>query len=255
MRTTAHRPNPLAAVLLAGAASLLATCPLGAQMEDHDHHKEQTPSITVTGSGEVREAPDEARVSLGVVAQRETAQEAQQEANRIAQSILDGVAALDVPEEAIQTSQLVLTPVYQQGGPRQQVPTEPRIIAYRATNVVTVRLQDLSKIGPVIDAGIEAGANRVEGVSFQLRDDREARQEALRRAVAEAGAKARAMAEALEISLGSVLHAQEGGVTIETPRFGGPRMMTMEARAVETPVSPGEVTVTGNVTLRYRIGE
>lgn len=251
--TTTDRPSPLAAVLLAGAAILLTTCPLGAQM--NDHHKEPTPSIAVTGSGEVREAPDEARVGLGVVAQRETAQEAQQEANTIARSILDGMTALDVPEEEIQTSQLVLTPVYQQGGPRQQVPTEPRIIAYRATNTVTVRLGDLSKIGPVIDAGIEAGANRVEGVSFQLRNDREARQDALRRAVAEARAKARAMAEALDVDLGPVLEAQEGGVTIEVPRSGGPRMMAMEARSADTPVSPGEVTVTAEVTLRYRIGE
>lgn len=221
----------------------------------HPPH-EPTPAITVTGSGQVRTAPDEAVVRLGVVAQTESAQAAQQEASRVARGILEAVAAQGVPEAAVQTSQLVLTPVYQHPSPRQmEVPTEPRIIGYRASNVVSVRLEDLSKIGPVIDAGIGAGANQVEGVHFQLRDDRAAREEALRKAVAEARSKAAAMAEALGVSLGPLLQAQEGGVTIDRPEFAQVRMMAMEAdMGGATPVAAGEVTVTGNVTLRYRIG-
>ena len=91
------------------------SAPLEAQMPEPLAYPqyEPTPSITVNGSSEVRTAPDEALVSLGVVAQAEQAREAQREASRIAQGILDGIAALGVPEEAIQTSQLVLTPVYE----------------------------------------------------------------------------------------------------------------------------------------------
>lgn len=241
---------------LTALAILIATLPAGAQMPEppDPHRHDPVPTVTVSGAGEVRVAPDLATVSLGVVAQKESARAAQQEASRIAQDILDAITALDVPEEAVQTSQLVLTPVYEQGGPRQQVPTEPRIIAYRASNVVSVRLDDLARIGPAIDAGIDAGANQVQGVDFQLEDDREAREEALRRAVREARGKAAAMAEALEVSLGTVLDAREGGVTIHRPEFGQVRMMAMEAQAADTPVSPGEITVSANVTLSYRIG-
>lgn len=242
---------------LGAAAAILCTLPAGAQMPvppDDARHYEPIPSITVSGSGEVRVAPDQASVQLGVVAQKENAGAAQQEASRIAQGILDAVAGLDVPREAVQTSQLVLTPVYEQGGPRQQVPTEPRIIAYRASNVVSVRLDDLEKIGPVIDAGIDAGANQVQGVHFQLEDDREAREEAMRRAVREARGKAAAMADALEVSLGPVLDASEGGVTIHRPEYGQVRMMAMESQAADTPVAAGEITVSANVTLSYRIG-
>lgn len=234
----------------------LCTLPAGAQMPEPPatHHHDPVPSITVTGAGEVRIAPDIATVRLGVVAQQESARAAQQEASRIGQGILDAVAGLDVPREAVQTSQLFLTPVYEQPGPRQQVPTEPRIIAYRASNVVAVRLDDLAKIGPVIDAGIDAGANQVEGVGFELEDDREAREEAMRRAVREARSKAAAMADALEVPLGAVLDAQEGGYSIDRPELGQVRMYAMEARAADTPVAPGEITVATNVTLRYRIG-
>lgn len=233
--------------------------PLGAQMPQPDqpdgmHPHEPVPSIVVNGNGEVRVAPDEAMVRLGVVAQEETAREAQNEASRIADAILSAVAELGVGNEAIQTSQLYLTPVYEQGGPRQQVPTEPRIIAYRASNTVSIRLADLTKIGPVIDAGIESGSNQVEGVSFQLRDDRAARQEALTAAVTEARAKAQVMATALGVELGPILDAQEGGYSIDRPEFAQARMMAMEA-AADTPVAPGQVTVSASVTLRYRIAQ
>lgn len=238
----------------AAVAAILCTLSAGAQMPEPPAgpHVAPVPSITVAGSGEMRVAPDLATVRLGVVSQQQTARDAQQDASRIAQAILAGVSALDVPRDAIQTSQLILTPVYDQPAPRQQVPTEPRIVAYRASNVVSVRLVDLAKIGRVIDAAIDAGANQVEGVDFQLQDDREAREEALRRAVREARSKAATIAEALDVSLGPVLDAVEGGVSIQPPQFAT-RMFAMEARSAETPVSPGEITVSANVTLRYRI--
>ncbi len=243
---------PALTILCLGALLVAATLPAGAQRNDSDD--QPIPSITVNGSGEVRAEPDEAVVQLGVVAQTDSARQAQQEANRIGQAILQGVSALGVPKEAIQTAQLVLTPVYDQPSPQRQAPQAPHVVGYRASNVVSVRLDDLAKVGPVIDAAIGAGANRVEGVDFQLKDDREARESALQQAVAEARGKARAIAAALDVKLGAVLDVQEGGVSIQTPKYGAPRMLAMEARSAETPVSAGQVTVSANVTLRYRIG-
>jgi uncharacterized protein YggE len=252
------RIRPVLRTVLLTAAVLLLTSPAGAQMPQpdgsHPPH-EPVPSIVVNGDGEVRVAPDEAMVRLGVVAQEESARQAQNEASRIADAILSAVAELGVENDAIQTSQLYLTPVYEQGGPRQQVPTEPRIIAYRASNTVSIRLDDLSKIGPVIDAGIDNGSNQVEGVSFQVRDDRAARRDALTAAVTEARGKAEAMAAALGVSLGPILDAREGGYSIERPEFAQARMMAMDAGGGGTPVAPGQVTISASVTLRYRIGE
>jgi uncharacterized protein YggE len=238
--------------LCLGALLVAAALPAGAQMNDSDD--QPIPSITVNGSGEVRVAPDLAVVQLGVLAQADTARQAQQEASKIAQGILDGVKALGVAKEEIQTSQLVLTPVYDQPSPQRQAPQPPHVVGYRASNVVSVRLSDLTKVGPVIDAATEAGANRVEGVDFRLENDQAARREALKQAVEEAQAKARTIAAALGVELAAVQDAREGGVTIHTPQFGSPRMLAMEARAPETPVSSGQVTVSANVTLRYRIG-
>jgi len=214
------------------------------------------PTVAVGGRGEVRAEPDEATVALGVTAQAETAGAAQQEANRIAGRILAAVRALGIEDKAVQTSRISLYPVYadQQRRMPQQQPEEPRIVGYRASNVVSVRLEDLAKIGPVIDATVEAGANEVQGVSFALRDDSAQRRDALAKAVADGRAKAETLAAALGLRLGPVLHVEEAGVQIDLPQVNrsGVAMMRMESSA-PTPVAAGEVSVSGSVNLLYRL--
>lgn len=214
--------------------------------------EEPVPTLTVSGSAEVRLAPDVVTVRLGVLAEEATAQAAQGRVNQVTTAILEGVGRLGVPEERLQTSELTLSPVYARPDPRQMEREEPRIVGYRATHVVTVRLKELDKAGPVIDAGLAAGANRLEGVVFGLNDDREARQEALRRAVREARQKASTIAAALEVRLAGVLEVDEGAVAVEPPRFAVARMAMAES-AAPTPVEAGEVSVSAQVTLRYRI--
>src|SRR5438105_2870938 len=78
--------------------------------------------------------------------------------------------------ERIQTARLVLSPVYAPRSPESR--DAPRIVAYTASNTVTVRLEDLSLVGPVIDSGLKAGANQLDGVQFALRNELPTRQQA-----------------------------------------------------------------------------
>ena len=247
-----------AALLLSTLATLALAAPAAAQTPSQETAAvvPDVPVIAVSGQGEVRAEPDEATVSLGVTAQAETAGAAQQEANRIAGRILDAVGALGIEDKAVQTSSINLYPVYADPSrrPQQVQEDEPRIVGYRASNVVSVRLADLAKIGPVIDATVAAGANQVQGVRFELRDDQGERLEALTRSVAAARAKAEALASALGMRLGPVLRAEEAGVSIDVPRFDRApvAMMRMEASS-STPVSAGEITVSAGVNLLYRL--
>lgn len=234
---------------------LLPAAALAAQEAEPPRLVPEVPVVTVGGQGEVRAEPDEATVDLGVTAQAESAGDAQAEASRIAGRILEAVRGLGIEERAVQTSNLSLYPVYSDRPPRlpQQEFQEPEIVGYRASNVVSVRLSDLAKIGPVIDASVAAGANQVQGVSFRLQDDGDERREALRRAVAAGRAKAETLAAALGMRLGPVLHAEEAGVRMDVPQFRGDvAQMRMEASA-PTPVSPGELTITAGVNLLYRL--
>jgi uncharacterized protein YggE len=205
----------------------------------------QPPVIVVTGTSEVLAVPDEAVVRLGIVRQATVAQAAQEQANTVAQEILSAIIKAGVPSKDIQTARLVLSPVYNQRGPDQ------KIVSYNATNTVSVRLDNLAIVGNVIDAGLKAGANQLEGVQFRLKNELPAREQALKEAVQEARGKAQAMADALRVNLVEVLEATEGGVSV-VPRMQSFAVGGAPAQA-STPVSPGEIEIRGNVTIRYRI--
>ena len=207
------------------------------------------PVLVVSGTAEVFVAPDQATVRLGIVRQSANAQAAQEQASAAAQEILNAIGKVGVPSSQIQTMRLVLSPVYAPRSPDSR--DAPRIVAYNATNTVSVRLENLSQVGPVIDAGLKAGANQLEGVQFGLRNDLPSRQQALKDAVEVARGKAMTMADALRVNLAEVLEASEGGVSIISERVEPFAART--ALAAETPVSPGQIQVNATVTIRYRI--
>jgi len=213
------------------------------------------PMLTVSGSGEARVAPDEANVRLGVIAQAPTARAAQDQVNRAAGAVLDAIRKLGIQAEDIQTSGLSLQPLYSQGRPGTENENQaPRITGYQANNTVTVRIEDLTKVGPVIDAGLGAGANTLDGVDFGLRNDEAARSQALADAAVKARAKAQTLAKALGLRLGEILEVAEGGISISPPPYPRGTMLRMaESSMADTPVSAGQVGVSASVTIRYRI--
>jgi len=216
---------------------------------------EKEPSVlTVTGFGEVRIAPDEATVQLGVTRQRDTAQEAQEEVNEVAQEILNAVTQLGVRAEHIQTAELRLSPVYLL--PAGPVPSsEPRVVAYRASNMVSVRLENLALVGLVIDAAMKAGGNQLQGVHFALRNDLSVREQALKEAVKAASQKAKAISEALDVKIIEVIEVNEGSVSVRRVQPQRIEASLARVEAAATPVSPGQLTVSASVTIRYRIGQ
>ena len=210
-------------------------------------------SILVNGTGEVFVNADEATVRLGIMSEGKTANTVQQEVNRVARAIADSIQRLGIDPKEIQTSQLSLYPVYSDGRGEPMQQRQPSVVGYRASNVVSIRVTKIDQTGPVVDAGLKAGANQLEGVSFGLRDDKAARQEALQKAAADAKAKAETLAGALGVKLGSILEANEAGVSFVRPMQAGAEMMMARAADVATPVFPGQIQIVANLTVRYRI--
>ncbi len=229
---------------------LLSIClPLAANADDGCIPESQ---LTVSGRASVRVEPDHALIRLGVETQRETAAAAQRETNRIVQAILIGLGDLGVPESEIQTSSLTVRPIYSQHRPASDA-SGPEVVAYRAGNTVSATLTDLLLVGPAIDAAIDAGANRILGLSFGLREDSEAQQHALAAAVERAKAKAKTIAKALGGHLGRVIEVHEGGVSVR-PLTSSPMRAEMAAD-VATPVASGKVGVSATVTIRYALAD
>jgi hypothetical protein len=238
----------LASRVAAISAMMLASI---ACAQNADHVLPSEPIIAVTGNGEVDVAPDRAVLTLGAVAQDKNAADAQEKVNKIVQKSLDAITDLGIKKEKIQSQRITLQPVYKQSSNDAGEHT-PKIVGYEASNQLQITLEDLSQIGPVMDAGVKAGADQIDGVDFSLQDETVATQAALQKAVAQAKDKAQAIARTADVSLGNIAEIDEGNVQRIFPNM--PRMMHMAAAAeVATPVQPGQIQITASVTITYKI--
>src|SRR5690606_36847061 len=145
-------------------------------------------------------------------------------------------------------------PIYSNEQRPAQEQREPRITGYRASNVVSVELDDLAKIGDVIDAGIEAGANQLQGISFQLQDDVDARTRELTEAVRDARAQAEVLAGAMDVRIQGISQVIAGDYNAQPPMpFPGASYARAEMAA--TSVQPGQVNVSASVTVIFFLGK
>jgi hypothetical protein len=205
-------------------------------------------TVVVSGAAELELPPDEAEVRLGVVAQAAEAQDAQNQVSTTAQRVLEAIRALGIAGRNVQTTGLNLHPYYDD---RHLEQGQPSIAGYQASNIVLVVVEELDKVGPVIDAAIKAGANNVDSLQFTIGEDADARRLALSQAVADAGLKASAIAGALGREVGDVIEVVEQGASV-MPKFFA-QSARLEMAQASTPVEPGSVTVSANVTIRYQI--
>lgn len=249
--------SPLTAAALismAGLSSLwVAPARAAVMLDEHD----RIPTMVVSGTGEVQRKPDFAVVSVGFEIQTETAKEASDQAGKAIEAIGKAVRGIGITGELVlQTGNVDLSPVYSEPpvGSTGRLEHEPKLIGFRASTTVQVRTPDPRSVGKVIDAAISAGANKVFGVSFGLKELAEARQEAIKLAAKAAKAKARTLAESLEITLGGVLDTSIG-----EPRRGfganqfSNRGVVEQAPAFSDAIEPGLVSVTAEVSITYRL--
>ncbi|MDQ5844999.1 MAG: SIMPL domain-containing protein [Acidobacteriota bacterium] len=199
--------------------------------------------VLVTGDSIVQATPDTAILNISVVTQARRALEAQQENANKSDAVVRALKSAAGAGAEIKTSGYSLQPirVYKEGQP-------PTITGYEARNSVTVVLADLQKVGTVIDAAAGAGANDVGGISFTLRKDRPARDQALGEATREAVSKARVIAEALGGRVVRIVEVQEEGTQRPRPVYEDQmQMRTMAAAA--TPIEVGTLDITSRVQL------
>ena len=204
-------------------------------------------TLNLAADGEVKAAPDMASISLGVMTQARTAQDAMQ-AN--AQRMTEVMAALrkaGIAAKDIQTSGLNLNPqyVYEPNAP-------PRLSGYQASNQVTVTVRDLAGLGRAVDATVGAGANQVNGISFGLANPAAAEDAARLAAVKALQAKADLYAKATGHRIVRLAQLSEGGGYSAPPPMPMVAMARME-KADSTPVSPGELVVRVDISGVYEV--
>ena len=199
--------------------------------------------ISVTGEATISVAPDLAEVDGGVTSTAKTAREASQANNAAMGKVLLALKSAGIDEKDYQTSRLSLQP---QSAPDRSGP--PAIVGYRASNRVTIRLRDVTKVANVIDTLVAAGANDIGGINFMVSQASKLLDDAREQAVADARRKAEIYARAASVTLGAPLSISEGG---------SPGPMTFRKMAApmaaSAPVAQGEETLAITVNVSWAI--
>jgi uncharacterized protein YggE len=202
----------------------------------------ELPTITVTGEAVVTAVPDQAWIRIGAEARSKISKEAQQRNAEAMTAVQQKLASLGIEKDAIRTIAIDLQPEFDYVNGKQV----PR--GYVARNIVEVRVDDLGRLGGVLDAVVASGATSLNGLRFDVKNRAAVEQQALQAAVGSANAKAQAVALGLKRAVDRVLKVEEvfvGG--------GGPEPMMMRSMAqradAQTPVAAGEIEIRAQVRL------
>lgn len=209
------------------------------------------PKLSVRGEAILYRPADQMELSVSVVSEgkdpRKTVAENNQKVNHV-------IAALDsagLTKEEYQTSRYQIQPVMRY--PKEQENRPPYIDSYEVTNTIHIKTTKLDQAEAIIGRVVEAGANQIQDINFNLSNPRAYQQEAIATAYANAAADARVLAQAARVSIVGVASME---LERNSPR-PFPRMMTATFKsagsAANVPLEIGDVEVTANVNVTYEI--
>lgn len=208
---------------------------------------ESVRTLNVDGIGVVYLTPDIAYINVGVNTQRENAAEAVSINKEQTSAVIQSLKDFGVAEKDIRTTNFSIwsNPQYDEFG-------QVKGTNYSVDNTVYVTIRDLDTLGDLLDAAINAGANSIYSIQFDVEDKTEANREARTLAVEDASTKAQELAEAAGLSLiniQSISYFESGA----SPYFYGGKGGGGGGEAATVPIQPGQLAVTVTVTTVYSV--
>ena len=190
-------------------------------------------------------APDLARIYIGVETRGEEAAPAAQENSAQTAQILDILDGFGIAPEDIQTSNFSIY-TQENRDPDGNITQ----VTYIVQNTVNVTVRDLAQVGAVLDGVVQAGANSISGIQFDLADRSQVNERALQAAVLDAQTQAGILAGAAEVDLGQVLSISSYN---SSPIVPIERATLDFASPADVPVSPGQIEITVDITMVFEI--
>ncbi len=233
-------------LLSALAAALVAALPAPVRAQANVQSDPNASAITTTGDAVVRRAPDRAFVTIAVETRAKTPREAQAQNAEAMTNVQQRLRALNLPKDAIRTMGYGVEPEFDFANGRRTLRD------YLARNAIEVRLDDLNRVGDIIDLATVSGATSVGDVRFDLKDRQAAEREALAAAVADAKANAETIATAAGRPILTIWRIVQEPMATPGPRpMMGGAVFRAEAAVVapQTPISSGDIEIHARVTL------
>jgi len=193
--------------------------------------------LKVEGTGSIKVKPDKVAVILGVITENKQLKLSQEENMKKMTAVLQTLKSMGIPSKNIQTQIYNITPQY------DFIEGKQVFRGYRVEHMLEIIIRDIGKIGSVIDASVESGANQVNSIRFSVENPSQYYQQALKAAVDDALAKAETFSAKLNIRICRVPVQ-----IIESYKPDSPIVPLMyEAAAFSTPVQEGQIQVSARI--------
>ncbi len=205
-----------------------------------------TRQISVSGVGKVYIVPDMAYIYIGVHTENKDVSAALTANNQQAQQIADTLTGLGVAKEDIQTSAFNVSPQtnYNADGTKSDT-------TYSVDNTVYVKITDLQKLGDILNAVVQNGANSINGISFDVADRTTAEEQARKMAIDDAKAKAQDLANLAGVQLGDLITVSTSTPSTPSPVYDARSMVNAAQSSV--PVAAGQLVIEIDATMSYAI--
>lgn len=204
-------------------------------------------TITISGQGKVTGIPDIATIEVGLMTEKTSVASAQKENSEKMNRLIANLKQLGVEDKDIQTSYYNIYPQYDWPNGKQV------LRGYQVHQGVRIKIRNLSKIGDILAAAGEGGANQVSGLSFNIDDPEKLRQEARIKALENAKEKAEALAKAAGVKLGKIVSFSEYSEAPPVPYKAYAEGLGIGGGGEVPTIEQGTLDIVVNVTVSYEI--
>jgi len=211
--------------------------------------QENVRTLSVSGTGQANLAPDIAYIYVGVHTENPTAAQAVSENTTQTQEVIQAIKDFGIEEKDIRTTNFSSYP-QDKFDPQSGTPTGEK--TYVVDNTVYVTVRDLTKLGDLLDTAVQAGANNINSVQFDVDDKDDALKQARAEAVKDAEAQAQSLAQAAGLSLGEIQSISFSEAQ-PYPIFDGKGGGGAVAAEAAVPIQPGQLTFTVSVNVTYAL--
>ena len=202
------------------------------------------PSVAVSGEGTVLAVPDRAWVGIAAESRASNPKDAQRRNAELMTPVQAKLKAAGIPADAIRTVGYDLQQEF------DYVNNKRISRGYVARNSIEVRVDEIDRVGEVLEIAVGSGATTVNGIRFDLKDRARLEREALRLAVADATEKARSAASGAGRTIDRIMRIEEHGVVSPPVPV---RMMrefaASQAADAPPPIAAGQMELKATVTV------
>lgn len=204
-------------------------------------------TLNVVGSARAFLTPDVAYFTIGVHTENKDAKEAVASNNALSQKVIDALKAAGVEAKDLRTTNFSIYPMDEWSPTGEKLGSK-----FVVDNTVYVTLRDLTKIGEVLGAAVDAGANSVSGITFDVEDKTQVLADARAEAVTHARAQAEELAKAAGVELGAVQSINYYNSS-PIPLYDVKSVGAMGMGGGDVPIAAGQMTLTVEVNISFEI--